>query len=93
MAFESPMTPADFLEEWLPVVVSPVGMNSQVLSLDSVGLGASNKNEWVDALVGLLGDEKQRVNMGMNGRNIVEDYFSIDVIAPRLARHLRDLIL
>lgn len=77
----------------LPVVVSPVGMNSQVLSLGFVGLGASNKNEWVDALVGLLGDEKQRVAMGKNGREIVANHFSVNVIAPQLAVHLRDLVL
>ena len=77
----------------VPVVVSPVGVNSRVLSLGAVGLGASTQKEWIAALVGLLEDKKQRVNMGKNGRSIVEDYFSIDVIAPRLARHLRDLVV
>ena len=76
----------------VPVVVSPVGMNSQVLSLGAVGLGASNQNEWIDALVGLLGDEKQRINMGINGRSIVKERFSIHVVAPSLAGCLRDLI-
>jgi len=75
----------------VPVVVSPVGMNAQVLSLGAVGLGASNQNEWIAALVGLLGDEKERVNMGANGRNIVTTHFSIDVIAPQLAANLRNL--
>lgn len=77
----------------VPVVVSPVGMNSQVLSMGAVGIGASTQNEWVEALLGLLSDTKVRSNMGMNGRSIVEKHFSIDVIAPRLAQCLRDLAL
>lgn len=77
----------------VPVVVSPVGMNSRVLSLGTVGLGVSTQKEWIAALVGLLNDEDERINMGINGRSIVEDYFSIDVIAPRLASHLRDLVI
>lgn len=76
----------------VPVVVSPVGMNTQVLSLGSVGLGADSQNEWVEVLVGLLGDEKRRVNMGMNGRSIAVKYFSIDIIVPQLAGHVRDLV-
>ncbi len=77
----------------VPVVVSPVGMNSQVLSLCTVGLGASNQKDWAEALVGLLGDEGKRASMGINGRNVVEKYFSIDVVVPQLARYLRDLVV
>lgn len=76
----------------VPVVVSPVGMNAQVLSLGAVGLGASNQNEWIAALVGLLRDKKERVNMGINGRSIVEERFSIQVVAPCLGACLRDLV-
>ena len=76
----------------VPVVVSPVGMNLQVLSLGAVGLGASNQNEWIEALVGLLVNEKQRVAMGINGRSIVEERFSIQVVAPCLGACLRDLV-
>jgi len=76
----------------VPVVVSPVGMNAQVLSLGAVGLGASNQNEWIAALVGLLRDKKEQVNMGINGRSIVEERFSIQVVAPCLGACLRDLV-
>ncbi len=76
----------------VPVVVSPVGMNLQVLSLGAVGLGASNQNEWIEALVGLLVNKKERVAMGINGRSIVEERFSIQVVAPCLGASLRDLV-
>jgi glycosyltransferase involved in cell wall biosynthesis len=76
----------------VPVVASPVGMNAQVLSLGAVGLGASNTNEWVSALVGLLMDRKERATMGINGRNIAEEHFSVQVVAPYLGACLFDLV-
>lgn len=77
----------------VPVVVSPVGMNAQVLSLGDVGLSAKSQDEWVDALLKLLSlDEDERKRMGMIGRRIVERYFSIEVIAPLLATELKGLV-
>lgn len=78
----------------IPVVVSPVGMNVQVLSLGTVGLAAKSPDEWADAILTILslGDRK-REEMGSTGRRIVEKYFSIDVIAPRLAREVKRLVL
>lgn len=77
----------------VPVVVSPVGMNKQVLSLGTVGLGASNQKEWIEALVELLRSGKERVNMGINGRKVVKEHFSIHVVAPSLTDCLRDLVV
>lgn len=74
----------------IPVVVSPVGMNAQVLSLGNVGMGPKSQDEWVDALITTLSlDDKERYKMGMIGRCILEKHFSIDVIAPRLANVLK----
>jgi glycosyltransferase involved in cell wall biosynthesis len=73
----------------LPVVVSPVGMNKQVMSLGHVGMAASAHKEWVEALLELLSNEELRKRMGRLGRRIVQYHFSLDVIAPRLAECLR----
>jgi glycosyltransferase involved in cell wall biosynthesis len=35
----------------IPVIVSPVGMNSEVLALGEVGLGANSPSDWYEALV------------------------------------------
>jgi glycosyltransferase involved in cell wall biosynthesis len=35
----------------IPVIVSPVGMNLEVLELGEVGLSANSTSEWYDALV------------------------------------------
>lgn len=77
----------------VPVVVSPIGMNTQVLSLGNIGLSAKSQDEWADALLKLLSlDESEREKMGMIGRHVVEQYFSTDVIAPLLAAELKRLM-
>jgi len=72
----------------LPVVVSPVGMNAEVLALGECGLGASTDSQWVESLVALLEDRTLRRKLGAVGRRIVESNFSIEAVTPKLARCL-----
>ncbi len=74
-------------------MVSPIGMNIQVLSMGDIGLSAKSQDEWADALLKLLSlDESEREKMGLIGRHVVEQYFSTDVIAPLLAAELKKLV-
>lgn len=75
----------------LPVVVSPVGMNAEVLASGDVGFGPRSDDEWVDALDALLADPARAAAMGRAGRAVVERDFSVTTIAPRLAAHLRSI--
>jgi len=70
----------------LPVVVSPVGMNREVLAQSDVGIPALSPDEWVEALCSLLTDVKSRRQLGTNGRLLAEKSYSRAVIAPRLAQ-------
>lgn len=72
-----------------PVIVSPVGMNREVLALGGCGLAAESADDWVDALTALLRDQDRSVAMGAIGRRIVESHFSSDIVAPQLASLLR----
>jgi len=73
----------------IPVVVSPVGMNIEVLSHGRIGFGAKTTDDWVNALQSLLEDMGQRIEMGGNGRQTVLQNYSVDVVAPKLAETLR----
>lgn len=75
----------------VPVVVSPVGMNREVLAAGNVGLGARNVDEWVDALTMLLADSGRAERMGKAGRQVVEHQFSVDALTPRLAAILKSV--
>src|SRR5208282_35082 len=72
----------------LPAVVSPVGMNAEVLRQGEVGFGARNLREWVDGLEMLLKDPDLCAGMGKAGRMVVEQNYSLEVLAPRLAKIL-----
>lgn len=75
----------------IPVLVSPVGMNAEVLSHGCIGFGAQSIDEWVSTLLLLLGDIKQRIAMGKNGRKIILDNYSVNVVASKLAGALVQL--
>jgi glycosyltransferase involved in cell wall biosynthesis len=72
----------------IPVVVSPFGMNREVLGQGEVGLGASDTDQWVECLESLLDDESERIRMGAEGRRVVLERYSVDVLAGRLAETL-----
>jgi glycosyltransferase involved in cell wall biosynthesis len=62
----------------IPVIVSNAGMNIEVLSKGKVGFGVSKMSEWGKYLKILLNDQLLAKEMGINGRNVVEEYFSIE---------------
>jgi glycosyltransferase involved in cell wall biosynthesis len=69
----------------IPVVVSPVGMNADVLARGEAGLAARNADQWHEAIDTLLTDRILAGTMGRKGREIVEEHYSVAVIAPKLA--------
>ena len=78
-----------YLSCGVPVVVSPVGMNTQVLQAAEVGLGARNPDEWRKSILALLADDGGRTEMGARGRELVVEKFSTAVLGGRLARILK----
>ena len=75
----------------IPVVVSPVGMNAEVLAIDAIGLAAETLCDWFDALELLYADAGRAGEMGLRGRAVVESRFSGDVIARQIAAILNQL--
>jgi glycosyltransferase involved in cell wall biosynthesis len=73
----------------VPSVVSPVGMNTQVLAMGDVGIAASCEDEWVEAMRLLHEDREHARALGCAGREVVERSFSVPVIARQLASVMR----
>jgi glycosyltransferase involved in cell wall biosynthesis len=73
----------------IPVVVSPVGMNTEVLDHGACGYAASTQGEWIDTVSSLLRDEATARAMGMIGRQITQTHYARSVIGPKLAELLR----
>jgi glycosyltransferase involved in cell wall biosynthesis len=73
----------------IPVVVSRAGMNAEVLQKGEIGFGAAKPQDWVDALEALLASPELCARMGRAGREVAELHYSVEVLAPRLAKTLR----
>jgi glycosyltransferase involved in cell wall biosynthesis len=73
----------------IPVIVSPVGMNVQVLAHGESGLAARDIEDWADAILALANAPDLRHRMGMMGRSVVESHYSVRSAAPKLAEILR----
>ncbi|MBI4473852.1 MAG: glycosyltransferase family 4 protein [Acidobacteria bacterium] len=72
-----------------PGVASPVGVNSSIVENGVNGFLASTTKEWIDALMILREDPDLRKRMGVAGRQKVEQHYSLEKTAPRLASLLR----
>jgi glycosyltransferase involved in cell wall biosynthesis len=69
----------------IPVVVSPVGMNAEILELGSIGESANSADAWISALEALISNAKLAASMGEQGRAVVLNRFSIEALAGKLA--------
>jgi glycosyltransferase involved in cell wall biosynthesis len=73
----------------IPTVVSPVGVNRDVVRHDENGLHATGEQAWIEALGTLLSDEALRRRLGMAGARTVQEAYSAEVHAPRVLATLR----
>lgn len=80
-----------YLAVGIPAIVSPVGVSQRLLDQCDVGLAARNPNEWFDALRRLFGDREGAVRLGATGRKLVDEQFSINVNAPKLAAAIHEI--
>lgn len=72
-----------------PVVVSPVSMNKTILGMGNIGYGASSKEDWIACIGELIESPAMRNQMGLSGRQIVENYFDISRISKLYADAFR----
>jgi glycosyltransferase involved in cell wall biosynthesis len=67
----------------LPVVGSPVGINKEIILEGRNGFQADGTDRWTVALGHLLGNPRLRGEMGMAGRKIAEERYSLQKAAIR----------
>ena len=76
----------------LPVIVTPVGVNQEILGYDEVGFAATSASDWYDALERLFTESDRDRRMGKAGRRVVEEHYSVTANAPKLAEIFRGLV-
>ena len=68
-----------------PVIASPVGVNVDIVNDAACGLLAGDDEGWGAALEAVLSDSTARARLGQQGRAAVEERYSLQAQAPRLA--------
>ena len=79
-----------YMAAGLPVIGSPVGVNTKIVEDGQNGLLAESEEEWYEALHRLEGSQKLRAELGRAGRERVERSYSIDAVMPALVEALNE---
>jgi len=74
----------------LPAVMSPVGMNADVLAQAECGLGPTSVSEWITMLDALVADPARCTALGQSGRALVVERYSLEAVVPIVASALRE---
>jgi len=75
----------------LPTVVSPVGINAEIIQDGVNGFWASSVEEWVDKLRPLIEDVGLRERIGTAGRATISSTYSRPVVQAKIAAFLHSL--
>lgn len=76
----------------IPTVMSPVGVNSEIINNGINGFLASSHQEWIEQLSKLIESEELRLQLGENGRQTVEEKFSVNVWRDQYIAYFNELL-
>jgi glycosyltransferase involved in cell wall biosynthesis len=89
---KSGMKALQFMATGRPVVVSPVGVNTSIVTPGENGLFAGTQHEWVAALEALAHDHDLRHRLGANARRTVESRFAASMSASKFAAVVHNVL-
>jgi glycosyltransferase involved in cell wall biosynthesis len=76
----------------IPTIMSPVGVNTEIIQDGVNGFLAGDTQEWVDKLTRLIDDPELRRTMGTEARRTVEARYSVHAWKDRYLQLFQDLI-
>ncbi|MFQ5707895.1 MAG: glycosyltransferase family 4 protein [bacterium] len=76
----------------VPVVCSPVGVNSEIVQDGINGFLAETENEWLEKLSLLLENEEIREKVGKKGRESIQDKFTIEGNAAKFVQVIKNSV-
>ena len=81
-----------YLSVGLPVVCTPVGINSDIIQNGENGFWAANDQQWIDRLSTLIQNPDLRYQMGLKGIKTVEKEYALGVTSEKFFHILQRLI-
>jgi len=76
----------------IPVVASPIGVNTNIVAPGVNGFLAKGTEEWAKMLRTLIAEPGLREKLGADGRETIEKHFTVQHAAAAVAAVLRDLV-
>jgi glycosyltransferase involved in cell wall biosynthesis len=76
----------------IPTIMSPVGVNSEIIQDGENGFLASTEGEWVEKLSLLIEHEDLRVKLGKAGQKTVEEKYSVNALKDQYVQYFLNLI-
>lgn len=73
----------------IPTILSPVGVNAEIVRNGENGLWATTEDDWVDAITRMIESPELRERLGRAGRQTCETEYSATSQAPRVLEILR----
>lgn len=71
-----------FMSLGIPVVVSPVGANCDVVKNGETGFWASSEEQWFSLLEKLILDKDLRIKVGKQSQQFIQKNYSVEVTLP-----------
>lgn len=62
----------------IPAVVSPVGVNTHIVTEGVNGYLCTSDESWINAFLNLLNNHELRMQQGASGKKIINDYYSVN---------------
>jgi glycosyltransferase involved in cell wall biosynthesis len=75
----------------IPTIMSPVGVNTEIIKDGTNGFLASEINEWVEKMSHLIENSDLRISMGKQARKTVIDHYSVESQKNRYLDYFRQL--
>jgi glycosyltransferase involved in cell wall biosynthesis len=76
----------------VPAVMSPVGVNTEIIQDGENGYLAGNEEEWIEKITRLIESPDLRKKIGANGRKTVEEKYSFDAWKDKYVGFFIELI-
>jgi glycosyltransferase involved in cell wall biosynthesis len=80
-----------YMASGLPVVASPVGMNTKFIAHGERGMLAATPDEWIEAILQFADSTTLRQQSGRAARQFMLTHYSTSLVAERLAQFFRSL--
>jgi len=72
-----------YMSAGVPVIVSPYGMNTEVLKKGEIGFGAKTGEEWYSVLDNLTENESLNKKLGQQARRVAEKDYSLESVVEK----------